>query len=121
VKGAGVDCAMLLKACYVNTGIVPDFAVPEYTRDWMLHRGEEVFLGIVERFCVRVEHPQPGDIAMFRFGLCFSHAGIVEQWPMIIHAYLPERRVVPCDASRGPIAKVPRCWYSYFSARDRDG
>ncbi|MBN8902827.1 MAG: hydrolase, partial [Rhodospirillales bacterium] len=29
----------------------------------------------------------PGDIALWQFGRCFSHAAIVSQWPRIIHAH----------------------------------
>ncbi|HYL49488.1 MAG TPA: hypothetical protein VET84_09005 [Stellaceae bacterium] len=30
----------------------------------------------------------PGDIALWRFGRCFSHGAIVIEWPVVIHAYL---------------------------------
>jgi cell wall-associated NlpC family hydrolase len=31
--------------------------------------------------------PQPGDVALFRFGRCFSHGAIVVDWPVVIHAW----------------------------------
>ena len=34
-----------------------------------------------------VAEPLPGDIVLYKFGRCFSHAGIVIAWPQIIHSY----------------------------------
>jgi cell wall-associated NlpC family hydrolase len=31
--------------------------------------------------------PQPGDIALFKFGRVFSHGAVVVAWPRLIHAY----------------------------------
>jgi hypothetical protein len=31
--------------------------------------------------------PEPGDVALFRFGRCFSHGSIVTEWPQLIHAW----------------------------------
>jgi len=50
VKGAGVDCAMFPLEVYRAAGIVDDIAVPYYPQDWMMHRSDEVYLGIVQRY-----------------------------------------------------------------------
>ena len=34
-----------------------------------------------------VEGPLPADIALWRFGRCFSHGAIIIDWPLVIHAY----------------------------------
>ena len=47
IKGAGVDCAMLLAAVYVATGLVKPFDPRPYPMDWMLHRDDERFLGFL--------------------------------------------------------------------------
>jgi uncharacterized protein YijF (DUF1287 family) len=45
----------------------------------------------MDKYCQRVVTPEPGDIAMFRYGRCVSHGGIisrVESAPWIIHSYV---------------------------------
>ena len=104
VKGHGVDCLMILCAVFCATGIVPWTDPRPYPTDWMLHHSREVYLAGLERHANRVpegETPQPGDVLTFRFGRTYSHAAIVTQWPMMVHAYLPAKRVLLDDAT-GP-------------------
>ena len=117
VKGAGVDCAMLLAEVYAEAGLVEPLAIPHYPPDWHLHRDAERYLGVLldhaveyapDFVCANHPHPNPpplrgreweggelptrpilpGDIALWRFGRCFSHGAIIVAWPMVIHAYL---------------------------------
>ena len=88
IKGAGVDCAMLLAEVYRAAGLIPRLEIGYYPMDWHLHRDTEQYLGWVERHARQVEAPQAGDVVLFRFGRCFSHGGIVLAWPEILHAYL---------------------------------
>lgn len=47
VKGAGVDCAMLLVAVYGAVGLLPEGFDPRpYPQDWHLHRDCERYLGV---------------------------------------------------------------------------
>jgi cell wall-associated NlpC family hydrolase len=39
------------------------------------------------RYARPVAAPEPGDIALFRFGRTYSHGAIVTEWPRLIHAY----------------------------------
>ena len=62
---------------------------------WHLHHAEEMYLGWLERMGARrVQAPALGDIAMFRWGRCFSHGGIVVEAPgpeaeaQVLHSYL---------------------------------
>lgn len=87
VFGVGVDCAMLPVRVYCDLGLVPTFDPRPYPHDWMLHRSDERYLGWVEQFAGRVERPQAGDLALFQFGRCFSHGGIVETPEIMIHAW----------------------------------
>ena len=89
IKGAGVDCAMLLAEVYAEAGLVAPLAIPHYPPDWHLHRDAERYLGVLLDHAVEIAGPPaPGDIALWRFGRCFSHGAIVVDWPIVIHAYL---------------------------------
>lgn len=99
VKGAGVDCAQILIAVYRDAGLIPDIDVGHYPADWHLHRADERYLGWVRQYAQPTERPLPGDVALFRFGRCISHAGIVVEWPLVIHAYFG-LGVVYADAER---------------------
>lgn len=88
IKGAGADCLTLLAEVYAEAGIVGAVDVPYYPGDWHLHRASERYLEGLLRYAHEVEAPLSGDIALWKFGRCFSHGAIVVKWPVIIHAYL---------------------------------
>jgi cell wall-associated NlpC family hydrolase len=81
VRGAGVDCGQLLAAVYA-----PQEQGPEYPPGWWQHGDREVLLDQVQAYAGEVDAPGPGDIALWKFGRCWSHAGIVVAWPVVIHA-----------------------------------
>lgn len=93
VKGAGVDCGMLLVRVFVDTGCVPPFDPRPYPPQWNFHQKAEKYMAWVRDRAIEVpgpddgREPLPGDIVLFRYGLCFAHGGIVQDWPVIIHAY----------------------------------
>lgn len=88
VKGSGVDCATLLLAVFEEAGLISGIELPYYPVDWALNRGEEVFLGLIQRYAHEIPGPPgPGDIVLWKFGRVFSHGAIVVAWPQIIHAY----------------------------------
>jgi hypothetical protein len=64
VKGVGVDCAQQLCAVYEACGCVPHIDPGNYAHDWHLHRGEEVFIGWLEKAGAR-EEPLQGRQARF--------------------------------------------------------
>ncbi|MDE2166546.1 MAG: hydrolase [Alphaproteobacteria bacterium] len=87
VKGAGADCAMLLAKVYAEADLVPVLAIPHYPPDWHLHRDAERYLGVLLDHVVEIAGPPtPVDIALWRFGRCFSHGAIVVDWPVVLHA-----------------------------------
>ena len=96
VKGAGVDCAMLLVRVFSDLGLVEPFDPRPYTRDWMLHRDDERYLGFLLARAREVAEPGPGDVVLFRFGRCYAHGGVVAaREPLtIVHAFAPARFVV---------------------------
>lgn len=88
VKGAGVDCLMLLAEVYERAGVAGHVEPPFYVPDWHLHRDAERYAEGLLRYARPITAPpDPGDIALFRFGRTFSHGAIVVDWPRLIHAY----------------------------------
>lgn len=104
VRGAGVDCAQLLIAVYSDAGLIPDFDPGDYPPDWMQHRSEERFLSFVLARADQVVIPEPGDVAIYTVGRCFSHGAIVIAWPQIIHASNRDRMVCLADGTQGWLA-----------------
>ena len=86
VKGHGVDCLHFIAAAYREAGVVSVTDIPSYQWQWNLNRGAETYLEGILRYAHEVESPQPGDIALWKIGRCFSHAAVVIDWPHVIHA-----------------------------------
>lgn len=120
VKGAGVDCGMLIVRVFVDTGLTAPFDPRPYPPDWHLHRGDERYLGFVFDRCSEVAAAQPGDVMVFRIGRCYSHGGIVTNArPLtIVHAYHRARRVLEDEVSRDAFlsgeSRKPR-FFSYWA------
>jgi NlpC/P60 family putative phage cell wall peptidase len=87
VKGAGVDCLMLLAEVYERAGVSDRIEPAFYVPDWHLHRDAERYMEGLLRYARPIAAPELGDIALFRFGRTFSHGAIVTSWPRLIHAY----------------------------------
>lgn len=98
LKGIGVDCCMLLVEAFKTVGIVdPDYDPRPYAKDWMLHRGEEIFMEGMFRYAKKTKSPQAGDVALYRFGRTASHGAIVVSSGTMIHAYAGSRKVELCE------------------------
>jgi NlpC/P60 family putative phage cell wall peptidase len=91
VKGAGVDCATLIKCVYTEAGLVAPFELEPYSPQFFLHSSEERYLGIVSRYAHEIpkERVRHGDIVLYKIAKCFAHGAIVIKpgWPSIIHAH----------------------------------
>lgn len=111
VKGAGVDCALLILRAYQHCGIVPpDEEAHRLSQDWWNHTTEEHYKLRVVRHCVKtveavtyktMSGARPGDIVLLKTtgSKLANHGGIVlEKWPLIVHAIAP--RVCVTDASK---------------------
>jgi cell wall-associated NlpC family hydrolase len=108
VKGAGTDCLMLLAEVYEACGIIPHLDVPFYPADWNLHRDAERYLSGVMQHAREIEGPpQPGDVALFKFGRCYAHGAIVTNWPLIIDAWVGVG-VLEGDATQPKLARAGR-------------
>lgn len=53
--------------------------IPRYAKDIMLHRSEETYLEGLLHYAVETDDPKPGNIALWKFGRIYSHAGISGQ------------------------------------------
>jgi cell wall-associated NlpC family hydrolase len=117
IKGAGVDCGMLLVRVFVDCCLVPPFDPRPYANDWYLHRSEERYLGFVFDRAKEVADPLPGDVMVFRYGRCYSHGGIVTgNSPLtIVHAYQPARCVLEEEVARNPALSAPKRKPKFFS------
>ncbi len=121
IKGIGCDCLTILAGVFDEAGLVIKPPIPKYSPQFMLNRSDELYMSGLLEYTKEVSDPLPGDIAMWKFGRCFSHAGIVIRWPIIIHAYVG-RTVQEEDVSKAdwlnfmPNGKDPRPrkFFSYW-------
>jgi NlpC/P60 family putative phage cell wall peptidase len=101
VKGAGVDCAMLLVEVYRQPlgPVPPDYDPRPYSPDWYLHQSEERYLIGIEAFAHPIElaAARPADVLMYRFGRTVSHGAIVVDDELMIHANLRSGNVELCE------------------------
>ena len=115
VKGHGVDCAQILLEVYFAAGVTEQLVdVGNYTQDWMLHRDDERYLGWLFKYGHEVSEPQAGDVVIWKVGRCFSHAGIVVDYPRIIHAYRREGCVAYGDATQGELSNRDAVFISFW-------
>jgi NlpC/P60 family putative phage cell wall peptidase len=114
VKGAGADCLGLIYGVYRAVGLIDDIKIPFYRPDFMHHRDEETYLGGLLEHGHRVERPEAGDVAMFKYGRVFGHAGIVVDWPHLIHAFAERGRVCPGEADQGRLRRRKVVFLSIF-------
>lgn len=112
VKGAGVDCLTLLAVVFAEAELVGKIDIPYYPGDWHLHRESERYMQGLLQYTHEVTSPLPGDIALWKFGRCFSHGAIVINWPVIIHAYVGRECMLE-DASKAK-------WLSHIGEHSED-
>jgi hypothetical protein len=95
--------------------LIKRFTPAPYPQDFAIHSSEERFLANIERYAHRVDKPKEGDIAVWKFGRCFSHAAIVVDYPTIIHAKIDEGVLLDL-AEQGDLAGRKVRFYSVFKA-----
>jgi cell wall-associated NlpC family hydrolase len=89
IRGVGVDCVQLLLAVYPLAGVCDMIDTGTYDQQWHLHQDGEMYR---DRLLIAgwrmIDVPALGDIALYRFGRAYSHAGIVStDAGDVIHAY----------------------------------
>lgn len=131
VKGAGVDCAMILKAAFEGAGLVEPFTVPKYTHDWHFHQNREAYIGMITEYLTETTtgdltleerasdpefKPLPGDIIMFKIGRTYSHGCMVTEWPFVVHATHGSNRVEEITALGTAMARRPSKVFTRWSS-----
>jgi len=102
VRGAGVDCLTFLVEVYEAAGLVEHQEIPFYRPDFMLHQSAETYLEALLAHGRLVETPEPGDVAIFKWGRIFAHAGLVTDWPWMLHA-APGHGVIRMRGDQGKL------------------
>jgi cell wall-associated NlpC family hydrolase len=116
IKGVGVDCAQLPAAIYEAVGLIPHIE-PEYSPQWMLHRDVEQFLGWVRAYAREIDRGSaaPGDLAIWKFGRCYSHSAIIIDLPEVIHAVIRGGGVLRANIDRdSELAERPVKFFTLF-------
>ena len=134
IKGVGADCAMFPLEVYREAGLLPEFEIPFYPQDWHLHRSEELYLDIVERYAIENTEPpavaggaltnapaagytpagsaKPGAFVLYQFGRTWSHGAIVIEWPLIIHAVVQHGVILSDGEKEGMLVGRKRRFFS---------
>ncbi|AYO81574.1 hypothetical protein [Methylobacterium brachiatum] len=117
LRGAGVDCGMLIVRVFVDAGLVPPFDPRPYPQDWHLHRDDERYLGFVFDRAAEVARPEPGDVIVFRYGRAYAHGGIVTAAePLtLVHAFSPAQAVIEEPLARNSVLAEPGRNPRFFS------
>ncbi len=118
VKGAGVDCATLLKCVFTEAGVVEPFKLDYYSPQFFLHQPEERYLGWIKRFAQEITQAEAktGDVVLYRIGKCFAHGALIVDpgWPTIIHAHWAGK-CVRRDNGNNPHLGTPVLDMKFFS------
>lgn len=95
VKGAGVDCGMILVRVFGDLGLAKTVDPRPYPMQWPLHQSTERYVDIIKEYAKELPEDAiggPGDIVIFKLKnmKVFHHGGIVApEWPWIVHATPP--------------------------------
>jgi hypothetical protein len=95
---------MLLVRAWVDAGVLAPFDPRPYPPTWYMHHSEERYLAWMQTVAVEVPMPRPGDVVLWRFGLCFSHCGIlIDDAGNLVHAWADTGQ---CDRSNIETARL---------------
>jgi len=114
IKGAGVDCAQILIEVYHAALGISKPDVGYYPIDWMMHRDEERYLGWLREYATETDNPQAGDVLIWKYGRVFSHAGIVVDYPTMIHSFRRAGMVILDDATLFEFANRERKAFTFW-------
>ena len=87
----GCDCTGLLIGVMQELGYLANYKLRKYSLDWNLHSGADEY---VCSELARMGNPlvklnvRAGDVVVFKFGRCNSHAGIVINRKIFAHSHI---------------------------------
>lgn len=113
IKGVGVDCVMLLCEVYQAVGLLDPMDPRPYSSQWHLHHHEERYLNGILRYAKMVTQPKMGDVALFKFGRCFSHGAIIIGHRRLIHAYVGDGCFIH-DMDEAPLQDRAAHYFSWW-------
>lgn len=90
-KGHGVDCAYLLVAALIGSGMITkdQLQIENYSNEWHLHRSEEKYLKYIQQVADEVHgEPQIGDFLLYQYGRCVSHGAVYIGDDKVVHAFV---------------------------------
>lgn len=80
VRRLGADCIGMVYGVLVGTGAIAPFDIPDYPRDWHMHRDDELLVlglrALPEMLEFNDGRMMDGDIIIYRYGKASAHAGI---------------------------------------------
>lgn len=98
---------MLLAEVYERALLIPHIVPEHYPHDWHLHKDKERYLEWMQKYAEETTVARMGDVAIFKIGRTYSHAGIVVTWPSIVHAWF-ESCVEKTEVTINPqLARAP--------------
>lgn len=101
VKGAGCCCGSLILAVFQACGRATGESLGFISADCWMHWTNEQYQFRLMKHAVKIAETlarpgrmniaRPGCIVLTRVGTnrCYNHAGIVTEWPMLVHAIKP--------------------------------
>lgn len=120
LKGCGTDCMQVIKATYLESGVMNIGGIPTPTNySVQANQNQETteYLDTVRLYMREIPESEvkPGDVVLFKNGLAYGHGGIIVEWPRaIIHA-TNFHGVTMGDARTGKFLRMPRL---FFTLRD---
>lgn len=116
IDRGGADCVHSVYGIYFACGLVPAITIPHYSPQFMLNRGEEIYLTSVLAHARATDTPLPGDLALFRYGRVFSHGAIVDGtgWPDLLHASSDTGMFMPDRAEFGRLGEARKRFFTLW-------
>jgi len=115
VKGAGIDCAMILIEVYAAAGIIEWRDPRPYPPDYYLHNKSPRYLNEVGMHAreIKREELNIGDTVLFKFGHAPAHSGIIIDMNglTMVHSYKGRGCIVD-DLEKTPwlLSRVDSYW-----------
>jgi NlpC/P60 family putative phage cell wall peptidase len=92
LKGVATDCIGFIASLAITFGWIPqNYKMPKYKQDWALHNSESIMMAEIAKFGREIPLGSPleiGDVLLFKYGRCASHAGIYIGDNRMVHAHI---------------------------------